>query len=293
STEGIAPGQKLGIGLGGNYEIVEVTAVGASATQTVLSKEAKAGDTMLTIETTQNLVPGSVITIDTGSRIEVATVKTLVKSSGVPVRQMRGAPPHEPGVVEIEAPLKQDHMLSVDVSCPGGGVTFTPATRYAHISGQAAQGLGTAYKLSAGLQAAADAYEAVSVFPEGNQQFGYQLSASAGSIALVDPASGTVVDAIVYGSQQSNSSGNGTIASPELATLEGVQDGGGCIAVVPPSRPNFNFMRPGMPAPPAETGPGRSMVRFPDGTDADALCRDFMVSSTPTPGAANSVALLE
>ena len=49
-------------------------------------------------------------------------------------------------------------------------------------------------------------------------------------------ASGTlIVDAIVYGSQQSNSSANGTISSPEIATLEGDQSQGGCIVVVPGS----------------------------------------------------------
>ena len=52
-------------------------------------------------------------------------------------------------------------------------------------------------------------------------------------------------------------------------------------------------MRPGMPVPPPDNGPGKSMVRFPDGADADALCRDFSVSGLPTPGAANSVNLLE
>lgn len=101
---------------------------------------------------------------------------------------------------------------------------------------------------------------------------------------MVDPATGAVLDAIVYGSQQSNSSANGTITSPELATLEGVQDGGGCIAVLPPLRPSF--------------GPGgsisaptlyRSLVRYPDGSDTDNLCRDFRLCSLPTPGMANTV----
>ena len=46
-------------------------------------------------------------------------------------------------------------------------------------------------------------------------------------------ARGVVVDAIVYGSQQSNSSANGTITSPEIAILEGDQSQGGCIVVVP------------------------------------------------------------
>ena len=282
SVAGFQVGHKMGIDLGGNYEIVEVTKVGTPSTQTVLSKAAKAGDTQLIIETTENLIPGSVLTIDTGARIETATVKTLVKSSGVPVRQFRGAPPHDPGIVEIEAPLKQDHMLSVDVSCPGTGVSFTPATKFAHISGQSAQPLGLPYKLRYPLDYDADTYEAAYIVSKGSQHFGYALSATAGSIALIDAASGTVIDAIVYGSQQSNSSGNGTIASPELATLEGVQDGGGCIAVVPAARPQF--VRPGMPVPPPETGPGKSLVRFPDGKDADVLCQDFSISNTPTPG---------
>ncbi|MBP5537650.1 MAG: lamin tail domain-containing protein [Bacteroidales bacterium] len=289
SVAGFQVGHKMGIDLGGDYEIVEVTAVGTPSTQTVLSKEAKAGDTQLVIETTQNLIPGSVITINTGARIEKATVKTLVKSSGVPVRQFRGAPPHEPGIVELEAPLKQDHMLAVDVSCPGTGITFTPATKFAHISGQSVQPLGSPYKLAASLEKDAVAFEAAPVAAKGNQQFGYALSASAGSIALIDAASGAVVDAIVYGSQQSNSSGNGTIASPELATLEGVQDGGGCIAVVPSTRPQF--VRPGMPVPPPEKGPGKSLVRFPDGKDADVLCKDFSITGLPTPGTANTVAV--
>src|SRR6185369_9665700 len=85
--------------------------------------------------------------------------------------------------------------------------------------------------------------------PTPNQWFGGVLSARGGSIALTDPSAAVVVDAIVYGSQQSNSSANGTIASPELATLEGVQGGGGCMAIVPTS-PNGPG---GVAAPPPAT----------------------------------------
>ena len=66
---------------------------------------------------------------------------------------------------------------------------------------------------------------------------------------------------MVYGSQQSNSSGNGTIASPEIAVLEGDQRQGGCIVVVPD----------------AAGGAGVSRGRFPDGADADANCTDFLL----------------
>jgi non-reducing end alpha-L-arabinofuranosidase len=101
--------------------------------------------------------------------------------------------------------------------------------------------------------------------PAPNQRFGGVLSPTAGSIALVDP-SGTVVDAIVHGSQQSNSSGNGTIASPELATLEGDQSGGGCIAIA---------RRPAGVS-------GFSLGRYPDGADSDSNCKDFHVQAVAT-----------
>src|SRR5947209_12954048 len=71
----------------------------------------------------------------------------------------------------------------------------------------------------------------------------------------MEPSGSVVVDAIVYGSQQSNSSANGTITSPELAILEGDQSQGGCMVVTP--------------------GPGKSAGRYPDGEDTDSNCADF------------------
>ena len=195
-------------------------------------------------------------------------------------------------------------MLSVDVSCPGTGVSFTPATRVAHISGEAVQPLGAPYKLDAPLKEDVPAYQAVGLPTtlqavrdllgalvgepaQGDRlAMGYAPSLTAGSIALVDTATGAVLDAIVYGSQQSSSSANGTIASPELATLEGVQSGGGCIAVLPPIRPSFG--RGGAIQPPTLY---RSLVRYPDGADKDMLCSDFRLTSIPTPGSSNSAAI--
>jgi len=305
SVAGFAAGERMGIAFGGNYEVVTVTEVGTPSTQSVLSQEAKAGDTQLVIETTYALVPGSKVTVDTGDRIEVVTVKSLVRSSDPPAPRRFGQPQvqHVPGIIELTEPLKKDHMLSVDVSCPGTGISFEPATGFAHISGEAVQPLGAPYKLDALLKADVTAYQPVGLpsalaavkdlllaltgqsDPSGRFALGYTPSLTAGSISLVDPASGAVLDAIVYGSQQSNSSANGTIASPELATLEGVQDGGGCIAVLPPLRPSF--------------GPGgsvsapvlyRSLVRNPDGADKDMLCSDFSISLVPTPGMPNTLA---
>ena len=92
-----------------------------------------------------------------------------------------------------------------------------------------------------------------------------------------------VVDAVVYGSRQSSSSANGTITSPEIATLEAEQGKGGCIAVVPTAG------RGGGPAPPAATATNRSLGRAPDGFDADNLCTDFIMQPATTLPAASPV----
>ncbi len=117
--------------------------------------------------------------------------------------------------------------------------------------------------------------------PAPNQWFGGPLSTSAGSIALLDASGEVVVDAMVYGSQQSSSSGNGTITSPELATLEGDQGKGGCIVVVPSAGRGGR----GRGAP-AAGAPSRSAGRTSDGADTDSNCTDFRLQAA-TPGASN------
>jgi hypothetical protein len=112
--------------------------------------------------------------------------------------------------------------------------------------------------------------------PAPNQWFGTALSIRAGSIALFDASASVVVDAIVYGSQQSNSSANGTITSPEIATLEGDQGKGGCIVVVPSPPRTFG------PAAMTADYTNRSVGRFPDGRDSDSNCTDFMLQPSTT-----------
>ena len=275
SVDGIAVGQKLGIGLGGAYELVTVTEVGTPATQTNLARPAKAGDHTLFIDTTADLVAGQEITIDTGDRKEIAVVKNVLVSARKRIRRF-GEPtppaPPELGQVELAAPLQKDHAESVDVSSPGTGVRFEPATQFAHESGDALQPFTVEPE---GLYATGK--------PDVGLTYRYALSPTAGSVALVDPATGVVLDAVVYGSQQSNSSANGTIASPELATLEGDQQGGGCIAVVPRAMSPFQLAR----MPKGTVPPPVCIIRWPDGTDADALCTDFRQTTAPTPGAPN------
>ena len=176
-----------------------------------------------------------------------------------PRRFGQPAEPHEPGIVEIDEPLSMDQIAGVDVWTPGSGIEFTPALKYDHTSGDA---------ISA---------PAAPVAQDGG--YSYTYSTRAGAIALYH--GDVLIDAVVYGSKQSDSSANGTIARPDLAVLEGDQSQGGCLAVVPQIRmPRGAYSDSTPPAP-------RSLIRFPDGNDKDALC-EIRVSENPTPGSKNT-----
>jgi hypothetical protein len=117
--------------------------------------------------------------------------------------------------------------------------------------------------------------------PSPDAWFGSALLITGGAIALTDPSGAVVMDAAVYGSQQSNSSANGYITRPDLATLEGVQHQGGCMAIVPgagsgPATANIAA------AAAVSGAPNRSIGRFPDGHDDDSLCTDFTVQPATT-----------
>jgi non-reducing end alpha-L-arabinofuranosidase len=300
NAAGFEVGQKITIDLGGNLELATVTAVGKAATQTTLSADVAAGATSIRVLASSNIQVGNTLTVGAGGRKELVTVKNIERpapggnaAAAAPGRggAMGGRGGGVPATIELTAPLKFAHLATVDVSDVGTGITFTPATKFPHLSGDAVQALGAGVTLDQPLDnpheygAAVVNGQAVTAGYQGppapQQWFGGALSPRAGSIALLDPTGKIVVDAIVYGSQQSNSSGNGTITSPELATLEGEQHQGGCIAVVPqPPRGG----RGGAPAAPA--GPGRSVARTSDGADADNLCTDFRLQA-PTPGAPN------
>jgi hypothetical protein len=286
NAAGFEVGQKIGIDLGGNYEVATVTAVGKASTQTSLAAAAKAGDVIIKVTANSNMAVSDTLTINTGARMECAVVKRLINVVAAPVRGGLGIGGTNFGEVELNAPLKSDHMLSVDVSDRGTGISFSPATRFAHKSGDAVQALGSgitivntmAGNLEAGTSvinplAKLAGYQGSSA-PD--QWYGGPLSASAGSVALMDASGKVVVDAMVYGSQQSNSSANGTITSPEIAILEGDQSQGGCIVVVPGQATGYG------PIPPTAARPDRSVGRYPDGADSDNNCRDFLLQNTLT-----------
>lgn len=277
NASGFEVGQKIGIDIGGNYELATVTAVGKAATQTTLAAAAAAGATQIKVEANANMTVGDTLTVGTGARKELVKIADL----GTPGANGTG--------IKLETPLKFDHMSGVDVSDVGTGISFAPATKFAHKSGDAVQALGSGITLDRPLTKG-HAYGAAVVnkqdsstgyqgAPAPNLWFGGTLSVRAGSIALLDASRAVVVDAIVYGSQQSSSSANGTITSPEFATLEAEQTKGGCIAVVP------NVGRGG----PVTDATNRSLGRFPDGQDADSLCADFSLQSATTLLAASAI----
>ncbi|MFB3778172.1 MAG: arabinofuranosidase catalytic domain-containing protein [Bryobacteraceae bacterium] len=275
SAAGFEVGQKIGIDIGGNYEVATVTAVGNAATQTTLAAAAAAGATNIKVAAIANLAVGDTLTLDTGARKEQVRVKNI------------GSAGANGTGIDLAAPLKLDHRNGVDLSGVGTGISFSPATKHAHRSGDAVQALGSGITLDRPLTRAHEygvpvVNLAVTMAgyqgpPPPNQRFGGILSPWAGSIALMDASGAVVVDAIVYGSQQSNSSAEGVITSPEIATLEGDQHQGGCIAVVSPS--SRGVMSPAVSAARAVN---RSTGRFPDGRDADSLCQDFKMQPATT-----------
>lgn len=269
NAAGFAVGDRIGIDIGGRYEQAKVTAVGKAATQTTLAAAAPAGSTNIKLAATSNLSAGDTLTVGTGGhkeRIKVASV---------------GAAGATGTGVDLAASLKFEHRAGIDVSDVGTGISFSPATKFAHLSGDAVLAMGSGITIDRPL-ARAHAYGAPVVSraagassgyqgsPVPKQWFGAALSTRAGSIALMDASGAVLVDGMVYGSQQSNSSGNGTIASPEIAVLEGDQGQGGCIVVTPG------------PA----AGLGVSRGRFPDGHDADSNCTDFQVQAATSLSAA-------
>lgn len=260
SAAGLEPGQKIGIDLGGSYEEVTLTKVGTAGTLTTLVGPAKAGDKILNLDVTADMQEGMEITISTGQRKEVRRITKVIKVSHPrqPRRFGQPAEPHEPGIVEIDEPLSMDQIAGVDVWTPGSGIEFTPALKYDHTSG--------------------DAISAPAAPIAENGGYSYTYSTRAGAIALYH--GDVLVDAVVYGSKQSDSSANGTIARPDLAVLEGDQSQGGCLAVVPQMRRPYG--RNAVSTPPSV----QSLIRFPDGNDKDALC-EIRISENPTPGAEN------
>ena len=295
NATGFEVGQKIGIDHGGKFEMATVTEVGKAATLTTLAVEAKAGETIIKVAANSNMTIGDILTIGTGARKETARVKRLINIVAAPVRGgfgQGGPGNNSPGEVELTTPLKFDHILDADVSDPGTGISFSPATRFVHKSGDAVQALGEGIRLENALgkshETGAPVQAALSAGTQGqgaaapDQWYGAPLSTTAGSVALKDASGTLVVDALVYGSRQSNSSANGTITTPEIAILEGDQSQGGCMVVTPSQGSGSG------PSASSSARTSKSVGRYPDGADSDSNCSDFLTQNAITLLAASS-----
>ena len=135
NATGFEVGQKIGIDIGGHYEVATVTAVGKAATQTTLAAPAVVGREHVKLAATSNLTAGDTLTVGTGGR------KERVKVASVGTAGAAGTG------VDLATPLPFDHKSGIDVSDVGTGISFSPATTFAHASGDAVQALGAGVTL--------------------------------------------------------------------------------------------------------------------------------------------------
>ena len=134
NAAGFAVGEKIGIDIGGNYELATVTAVGKAATQTTLSAAAAAGATNIKVAANANMTVGDTLTVGTGGR------KELVKVASVGTRRERHGR-------RARCRRSIRSRSGVDVSDVGTGISFSPATKFPHVSGDAVQALGSGITL--------------------------------------------------------------------------------------------------------------------------------------------------
>ncbi|HEY5179280.1 MAG TPA: arabinofuranosidase catalytic domain-containing protein [Dermatophilaceae bacterium] len=258
STSGFTVGQKLAIGHGDTMDVATVTAVGTAGTQARLSAAAPAGATNIKVSSTANISAGDTIRLDIGTRIESVTI-TAVGTSGAGGTGLT-----------LASPLKFAHSSNLPFSDRGTGVSFTPATKFAHSSNEPVPPLGSGITLDQPL-AHSHGTDAPVVdtavtnagyqgTPAPDQWFGGPALSSSGGSMVLSNARGVVADSLNFG----------RLVDPWLAEgYQGRSGAGqaGCTVPVPAQ--------------------GSSAARYPDGTDADSNCSDFMVTTNPTPGATN------
>jgi hypothetical protein len=253
STAGFKIGQKVAIGYGDRLEVATVTVIGKAGTQARLTAPAAAGATTIKVTSTANLTAGDKIRLDISQRMETVTVAAVA-----------------PGSLDLTAPLRFGHSSNLPFSTRGTGITFTPATRYPHSSNEPVQALGGGivldrplthgHPLNTPVRDSAATTAGYQGTPAPAQWFGGPaLSTGAGSMVLRDPH-GLVTDSLNYG----------LLVDPWAAEGDQGGTGSGCVVATP--------------------GLGKSASRFPDGTDTDSNCGDF-ITSNATPGASNLFAL--
>ncbi len=283
----VEAGQKLALGYGAKhpsvagevekYEVVTVTASGTPSGQGYLATEAKAGDTNIKVylvtASISSIAVGDKIRLDVdsvGHGIETVTVTNVGTAARYNPNNVRSG---DPGTgLDLAEPLKFNHSANLPFSVRGSGISFEPATKFVHTSNEPILPLGTGITLDKPLEndhaidivvrnekVTTDGYQG-----KPNHWFGGPaISTSGGSIVLRD-ASGLVADSLNYG----------RVFDPWAAEgYQATSPGNGCIAPTPGSvgRGGFGGQAAG--------SPDRSTGRYPDGTDTESNCNDFMVQS--------------
>src|SRR5581483_10820235 len=141
----IEVGEKIGLGYGATYptvakavekyEVVTVTAVGKPGTQAWLAADAKAGDTNIKVSSVANISVGDKIRLDidsVGHGIETVTVTKVGTQSAFNPNNVRSGDPGSG--LDLVEPLKFNHSANIPFSVRGTGISFQPATAFAHLS---------------------------------------------------------------------------------------------------------------------------------------------------------------
>jgi len=309
SVENICVGDKIRLdiaSLGHGIETVTVSRVGTQAHRTNLAELASAGATKIRVRSVNGFAVGDRITVGTSTNHQTVTI-TAVGTSGPTGTGIDFMPAltnaHvnaelvvNPGTgLDLAGPLKFNHAANLPFSDRGTGISFRPATAFAHSSNEPVQALGTGITLDNPL-AKSHAVDAVvrdarvttagyQGPPEPDQWFGGpELTTNApffdrtvarreGSLVLRD-ASGLVVDSLNYGG----------LVDPWAA--EGYQgfsgaEQNGCQVSAPDPVISFGS------AAEISNATNASAGRFPDGSDTDSNCTDFLKQAAATLSAAS------
>ena len=293
-TDGFEAGQKMAIGYGATYpavartvekyEVVTITSVGKPGTQAWLSMDARAGDRNIKVSSVENISPGDKIRLDIeseGHGIETVTVKRVGTQSSRSTFNGPLTEKDDPGTgLDLVEKLKFNHSSNMPFSVKGTGIIFKPATAFPHSSNEPVLALGHTITLDQILSNNHDIEDVVrdekvtaagyhgAIVPD--QWFGGPtLSSNSGSMVLRD-ARGNVVDGLNYG---------GLVDPWAAEGYQAASGSGESGCFVPASGMTRGFwMVPGT----VITQPDRSAGRYPDGTDSDSNCRDFMVQNSVT-----------
>ena len=306
--DNISIGDKIRLDIdsvGHGIETVTITSVGTQANRTNLSANASVGASSIKVRNANGFAVGDKITIGTPANRQTVTLSAVGPASATgtilefaPVltqAHINDETVVDPGTgLDLAAPLQFNHAANLPFSDRGTGITFEPATAFAHSSNEPVQALGTGIKLDSPLaknheinavvRDAAVKTAGYQGTPEPNQWFGgpelttdivlfgrFNISVKQGTMTLRD-ASGLVVDSLNYGG----------LVDPWAA--EGYQaksgpEQGGCHAPAPGPAAGFRQA--------AYAATNQSAGRFPDGTDTDSNCNDFLTQAAATLSAAS------